>query len=789
MDATVLHDNDATSHEGPTCTPCLHVIVFQPHRIARLVWPDSLLKFLLVHNGSSLITQTILCDNHNDTNSSPNAIHARTAPSPGALHMDWTVRTMRLEPDQIRLIHLNPHNEYRRLLSVNCTLHTFDLQHAPAFRALSYTCGPAYRRVHRTNNKIIIEPDEEKPVTTNRYITCNDQVVAVSQNLHDALAQFTASEVIGWLWVDALCIRQDDLVERAAQVQRMDRIYSQAYEVLIWLGRAFFTDRDPLYFIREFEPALAKVPLPKDGKLARMSRTILDTSWHHELAIDEFLPRLHAVIIFFAACRYFWRVWTIQELALSKAARIFVGEDQLPYAIFETFVSWINTLDWATYLNEDLRERFDFQATDWFSALRQGQLVRRLACDSTNLDLSLFSTRPVNDYSTKTGSSYWWLILRILLSMTSRTLCLDPQDNIYALMGVASKIAKMSASPLQLDYSQSTTTLYIQVTKRLLEENQCLALMADFATFPDTAESGRPSWVPDYSVRRKPTSIVMAEYALEGRRTYTAAMGLDTQGKFMTVDCAQLNCQGILFDVVTETTLPNLKNEGFPIIKTLLFGLAKSSTTRGQGRGTLDALWRTLVQNLLVTLQGVTTAMMEDSFFRYFMAKSTLHYFSATARSTQTLLEAKAGCRHFIIRVLDLAPEPPDVLTELCDLIITHVDQAETWDDLMQGIRQIHNDNIPKMFLFVTTYHRILDGHQVFLSQRGLIGLAGQHVKAGDQIWIAAGAYTPLALRPTGTELKFRFTGDIFMLDHMHGEILKDDNCGLDGKEQDFCIV
>ncbi len=695
---------------------------------------------------------------------------------------------MRLQPDQIRLIHLNPHNEYLRAVSVNCTLHTFNLHHAPAFRALSYTCGPAYRRKRIENNKFLIEPDEEKPVTLDRHITCNDRVIGVSTNLHDALAQFTASEVIGWLWVDALCIRQDDPEERAAQVQRMDRIYSNASEVLIWLGRAYFNDRDPIRFIREFEPALAELRLPKEGKWARMGHTILDTSWHHEMAIDDFLSRFHAVMIFFAVCRYFSRVWTVQELALSETARIFVGPDQLPYSVLNTFVDRINAFHWAPSLNDDLKEKLGFEGTNWFSMLRQSQGVRNCV-NNLDLDLSLFSTRPAGVYVTKTGPSYWWLVLWILLSMTSRVVCLDPRDNIYALMGVASKIAKLSASPLRADYSQSTTTLYIQVTQKLLEETQCLELLADFAASSDKRESGGPSWVPDYSIRKKPTSLLGMAYAYEHRRSYAAATGLNTNGKFIAFDGAKFRCQGISFDVVMETTVIDKLIEPLSSFNAVLFDRAKSSTIRSQGRGPLDALWRTLVQNLVVTVQGVTAAMLEDSFIRYFLLGLSTHIFTPTVRNAQTLSKAKLEFGNSIRRVLNLDAEPPDILIELCNLLKTKFDQAETWDDFNESLRRIYNDNRSKIYLFATTCYTITVGHQVFRSQRGLIGLAGKDVKAGDLIWIVAGAYTPLALRPTGTELEFLFAGDIFMLDHRHGEILKDDYYSLQGKEQDFYIV
>jgi hypothetical protein len=39
------------------------------------------------------------------------------------------------------------------------------------------------------------------------------------------------------LWVDALCINQEDTTERNHQVMQMGAIYEKAKRVVVWLGR------------------------------------------------------------------------------------------------------------------------------------------------------------------------------------------------------------------------------------------------------------------------------------------------------------------------------------------------------------------------------------------------------------------------------------------------------------------------------------------------------------------------------------------------------------------------
>ena len=38
------------------------------------------------------------------------------------------------------------------------------------------------------------------------------------------------------IWVDAVCINQDDVNERNAQVMRIRDIFGQSFAVMIWLG-------------------------------------------------------------------------------------------------------------------------------------------------------------------------------------------------------------------------------------------------------------------------------------------------------------------------------------------------------------------------------------------------------------------------------------------------------------------------------------------------------------------------------------------------------------------------
>jgi Heterokaryon incompatibility protein (HET) len=86
----------------------------------------------------------------------------------------------------------------------------------PKFEAFSYCWGPA---------------------ELYKSIEVNGQQVPVRRNLWWALWHLRHG-VYGMrrtLWIDALCINQNDLIERNAQVSIVGSIYSTASRVLIWL--------------------------------------------------------------------------------------------------------------------------------------------------------------------------------------------------------------------------------------------------------------------------------------------------------------------------------------------------------------------------------------------------------------------------------------------------------------------------------------------------------------------------------------------------------------------------
>ncbi|PMD37790.1 HET-domain-containing protein, partial [Hyaloscypha variabilis F] len=60
--------------------------------------------------------------------------------------------------------------------------------------------------------------------------------IQVRQNLLQAFYHLRSLKTLRRLWVDAICINQNDIRERSEQVSIMGKIYQLANEVVVWLG-------------------------------------------------------------------------------------------------------------------------------------------------------------------------------------------------------------------------------------------------------------------------------------------------------------------------------------------------------------------------------------------------------------------------------------------------------------------------------------------------------------------------------------------------------------------------
>lgn len=190
------------------------------------------------------------------------------------------------ETRSIRLLHLRPGSPGE---PVNCSIVHQNLCDKPDFEALSYCWG-----------------DTANPLR----IYVGKDYIDVTQNLYDALLKLRDKENTRTLWIDAICINQDDLAERSQQVTIMKQIYQEARKTVVWLGpengdtaRAF--ELIP-YLVAVFTDAFQGMPRPisYDSNILRHPAIL---RVYQQLQLFEPFMQLEKR-------PYFSRVWIIKNL-------------------------------------------------------------------------------------------------------------------------------------------------------------------------------------------------------------------------------------------------------------------------------------------------------------------------------------------------------------------------------------------------------------------------------------------------------------------------------------------
>lgn len=320
----------------------------------------------------------------------------------------------------------------------------------PLYEALSYVWGP---------------PDLAEA------ILINSREFSVSTALYYALVQLRYPRQSRTLWVDAICINQDDTAERMSQVLLMQEIYSRSSRVVVWLG-----EYEPLglkRFLRQDTGSAADVQSIRFGA-ARVARFLLQRPW--------------------------WtRAWITQELVLAKDVQVNCGSH---FIHWDRLCPLINACSERPYFPTDdpevhfaeFRVLFDY---------RNGRLPKKA------LDKEL-ETRRRLDRSTD--------LLALIYDFRSRQ-ATDSRDKVFAFQGLAqgrevshlgNGLSVDSFPPLvRPDYTRRDSFLCIDLARRHIRRTRSLAIVAlaecarqEIPEHPDTVNDNRqqyiPSWAPAF---------------------------------------------------------------------------------------------------------------------------------------------------------------------------------------------------------------------------------------------------------------------------------------------------
>jgi len=338
-----------------------------------------------------------------------------------------------------------------------------DIYDSVCYEALSYTWGN----------------DSENP---QEQITLNGCSFAVTANLYAALQVLRKEDQERVIWVDAICINQNDIEDKEQQVRHMHTIYEKASRVLAWLGPAsedstlamkFCETIYQCYYPDKVSPSDESLIMALPDRPARIKAVdhlILPEFTHSWLALFRLIAR-----------EYWKRAWIVQEIVLPREVLFCCGMEEQPWQCLSAAINVLQDNHHRSALlikSSTLRDNGNWNSEDCHT-------YHVNKAESVTFSKNLKLGHILSDIFS--SSNVMWLAYN-----RSRN-CKLPHDNIYSLLGL---VDHQLRERIGVDYGQLVEKLYYAVAKNCVELSESLDILA-FSQH--SLWQACPSWAPDWN--------------------------------------------------------------------------------------------------------------------------------------------------------------------------------------------------------------------------------------------------------------------------------------------------
>ncbi|RGP78905.1 hypothetical protein FLONG3_2810 [Fusarium longipes] len=374
--------------------------------------------------------------------------------------------------------------------TIEAKLHVCNLkENVMAYEALSYTWGNDVASHHPV---ISIEANGGHHMTT------------VSRNLHTALLGLRQRDSSRLVWADAICINQEDTVEKGEQVKMMKTIYSDACRVIIWLGDDSNSQSNNQALLGDSpigSTAFSSVCSTVNDWLTRNGINEIEAAYnelldngnsiiHHDTSRhrihphsgeyrNEYYRRRFDMLTLYQRT-WFTRVWVIQEGVLARSAVVQLGPYQIDW-------EWIG-LAAAIMLHNPVMNIYGHGQETIPRGVTNAYMMYRLSTSQSCLSPLKFTFAQ-------------------LLRVTRSFDCKEDRDRIYGLIGIQTTDGLNRR--IIPDYSDGTTIdkVYLDIAWLLLKSESPLTLLSS-ATFSPSEDHCQPgSWIPKWG-QHQPWTIL-----------------------------------------------------------------------------------------------------------------------------------------------------------------------------------------------------------------------------------------------------------------------------------------
>ncbi len=330
----------------------------------------------------------------------------------------------------------------------------------------------------------------------------------------DVLTFFVDANVDKFIWIDLLCINQQDLDEKSHQVRLMGKIFASAMQVVVWLGKQSEDSDLALDFVHILYKRLrdlksTETPITRDSFCESPQLKHPSSGW---TALRRLLQR-----------PWFDRVWVVQEVVMAADNILIVCGDL--------------SVRWSTFAS----------ALTLVQANTLGGLLAPV-----EYELGSDMRPPDGLYSIVTIQALRWLKQGIDLQ-TGITHCVrfdstDPRDKFYGVMGMVNDIDDPILDP---NYRASTHDVFVSSCRYMLTKTSDLRVLHFAGLASPRLVADLSSWVSDWSARHRNTVLgdLAKDVGYQASGSTQSSVRADIGSELITF-------RGILLDTIRKSIKP-----------------------------------------------------------------------------------------------------------------------------------------------------------------------------------------------------------------------------------------
>ena len=560
--------------------------------------------------------------------------------------------------------------------------------------------------------------------------------IEIHNNLYTILQQLRRRRYSRFVWIDAICINQEDNVEKSIQISMMRPVYHEASCVLVWLGEASEVEEGALAIM----PAMTKI-LQKavdDGHAIDPARP--DT--FNSVGLPEPSHGIWCALGSLMTRPWFRRLWALQEVVLPEFVQVLCGSRTTSWETLEEFVQMVRRCD----------------LEDWTISGHRGLVEDKLQGYAATLIIQICRL--------SIEKLLWGVKPSVLMNATRKREATNPVDMVFGMLGL---VAQGVFDEIGIDVSLPVQNVFVQLAKYYVrnEPDECILNHISAREKLD----GLPSWCPNFASPEETTSLyslwMNERYIPSNRQSQMYRAGFKLKGKWEK----PMNDK-MVWTIVKNSThrrylMQNIYNTNNPRQIALI---PDSSHIRASGMA-VDEIVEVIDCN-----SGVESA----KFFNFNSIQQTHHW--------------EACCLALAKRTLINTSDIPEVYwrTLIANFIYDRLgDNVIFWDehdqmDLLHAYREfkeflqvtvdlgecISEDNLgPWSKLFCTRMIRSTRRRRFFATRDGRIGLGPSDARVGDSVCVLFFCPTPYIFRhkPSGTS---QLIGEVYIHGLMYSQAL-----------------